>query len=166
MIIPGAQLCDVCSTQSSCQPSDSALHHILNHLVSPLSLSQPTLLGQMKWNKISMHLPPDPVHQPAPSAMFPIHLAVANAILAFRHARSTCAEELEHHVHVASDNLVKSCVNCWCNGFEYYSHSLVDCCWSPNELRNEVWKKWKSSLSLPIGCCFYCSCPQKVWSIK
>lgn len=161
-MMPQAQLCGICACQSNCQlPIDPALHCIPDHLVPPM----PSINGTGNTNEISRQLPllPNPVHQPAPSATFSTHLAAANASLAFSEkVRSTRSEELGHCVHLTCDSLAKSCVNCWCNGFEYHSHSLAECRWSLTVLRNNNWKTWVSNLRLPVGCCFYCGCPQKV----
>lgn len=165
-MVPLAQLCDVCTTgmQSNCQP-DSALHRIPDHLAPPFpSSSQATIFGTSSGNEMSMQpsLLSDPLHQPAPSATFLTHLAAANSVLGFGKPRPTGAEELGCRVRIACDNLSKSCVNCWCNGFEYHSHSLADCPWSLTDLHGKSWKMWLSALRLPVGCCFYCGCPQKV----
>ena len=152
-MVPHAQLCDVCAMQSNCRP-DSALHHIPDHLAPPFPSSQPM--------SAQLSLLSNPLHQPAPSATFLTHLAAANSILAFGKPTPTVAEELGRRVRIACDSLSRSCVNCWCNGFEYHSHSLADCPLSLTDLRGKSWKVWLSALRLPVGCCFYCGCPQKV----
>ena len=159
-MVPHAQLCDVCTMQSNCQP-DSALHHIPDHLAPPLPSSQPTSFGTSNGNDMSTQLSllSDPLHQRAPSATFQTQLAAANSVLAFGKPRPTGADELGCRVRIACDSLAKSCVNCWCNGFEHHSHSLADCL---TDLRAKSFKIWLSALRLPVGCCFYCGCPQKV----
>lgn len=69
-------------------------------------------------------------------------------------------------IRIACDRLASSCVNCWCNGLEHHSHRLADCRLKPINLCNdsENLRKWLSTLRLPIGCCFYCGCPLKVYS--
>jgi hypothetical protein len=163
-MMPHAQLCDVCVAQSNCRLPDHALHHIPDHLAPSLPSSPPTKFRMSITNEMSpqLSLLSDPIHQPAPLATFPTHLAAANSTLAFGKARSTVAEELGRSVRIACESLAKSCVNCWCNGFEYHSHSLAECRWSPTSLHDEKWKAWLSALRLPVGCCFYCGCPQKV----
>jgi hypothetical protein len=71
-------------------------------------------------------------------------------------------EELGGFVRTAGDNLAKSCVNCWSNGLEDYSHLLDECRLKPFELRSGEWREWRKTLRFPVGCCFYCGCPQNV----
>jgi hypothetical protein len=159
-MIPGAQLCDVCATESSCQIPDPSLHRIPDHLAPITPSCQPDVfrLGE---SVESSALLPSPLSQPAPLATFATHLAAANASLAFGKV-STHAEDSGRSIRIACENLAKSCVNCWCNGFEYHSHSLAECRWRPTGLLDEGWSRWLLTLSVPVGCCFYCGCPQKV----
>ena len=157
-MISHAQLCDVCEAESGCEVPDPGLRRIPDHLTHSTPSSQPDILrsGESMRPSARTALLPSPLNQPAPSATFATHLAAASASLAF--AKSpTHAEELGRFIHVACENLAKSCVNCWCNGFEYHSHSLSDCHWRPSGQLNEGYH-----LNLPVGCCFYCGCPEKV----
>lgn len=83
-------------------------------------------------------------------------------------SRSSKIENLDDKgpgtIRIACDKLASSCVNCWSNGLNYHSHRLVDCPFKPIDLCNENWKKWRSTFRLPISCCFFCGCPQKVSS--
>ena len=83
-------------------------------------------------------------------------------------SRSSKIENLDDKgpgtIRIACDKLASSCINCWCNGLKYHSHRLVDCPFKPIDLCNENWKKWRSTFRLPISCCFFCGCPQKVSS--
>lgn len=159
-MLPHAQLCDVCVSQLGCQPSDQDLHHFpvpsppkpspycpIQLRSPPGTLTQPATL-------------PEPHRRPAPLATFAHHLAAANAHLAV--GRVSSDEDPGRSIRIACGNLVKSCANCWCNGFEYHSHSLAQCPCKPVSLHGENWKKWVPALRFPVGCCFYCGCPQKV----
>ena len=152
-MLPGAQLCDVCMAQSSSQFPDPGLHRIPDRLASgaPVhTLAQLTPLFNQR-------------NQPAPSATFATHLAAANASMAFEAVvRPTKIEESGHSIRVTCERLAKSCVNCWCNGLEHHSHRLPECLLKPIEFNN--WQKWASTLRFPVGCCFFCGCPQKVRS--
>lgn len=153
-MFPRAQLCDICMDQSTRQPQDAGLCPIPDHLAPSVSVdttTQPTPR-------------PNLPNQPALSATFPAHLAAANSCLSFGAVIPTHTEELGHTVHIACEILATSCVNCWCNGLEYHSHSLDGCRLIPTGLNlgNESWRKWVSIIRLPTGCCFYCGCPQKV----
>jgi hypothetical protein len=166
VMLPHAQLCDLCMAQSSCQLPDSGLRPIPDHLAPTLPSCRLNLntLEPCKPAEppAQLALLPNPLNQPAPSATFANHLAAANACLAFGRVRSTHTEDLARSIRIACDNLAKSCVICWSNGFEYHSHCLAECHWRPIGLCDENWRKWESTLRLPVGCCFYCGCPQKV----
>lgn len=152
VMLPGAQLCDICMTQSSSQFPDPGLHRIPDHLAPGKPVDAPAQLTP-RFNQ---------QNQPAPSATFATHLAAANASLVFEAVRPTEIEDSGHSIHVACEGLVKSCVSCWCNGLEHHSHRLTDCLLRSDEIDNL--QKWASTLRLPVGCCFYCGCPQKVRS--
>ncbi len=156
-MLPHAQLCDICSLQFTSEHPDQGLHCIPGDLAPP-ALPSPDAQKQLT-------LVPDPLKEPAPSASFAIHLAAANSCLVFGKAGFTRAEELGGFIRTAGDNLAKSCVNCWSHGLEYHSHHLGECRWRPFELLSEKWGEWRKTLRLPVGCCFYCGCPQKVHSI-
>lgn len=160
-MLPRAQLCDLCTAQSSDQPPGTSLLRIPDLLIPPLEIDNAQKI-QSADAPPKHELLPDPLKQLAPLAKFSNHLAAANACLASGKVKSTTAEELGGSIRIACDNLAKSCVACWCNGLEYHSHSLADCHWKPSGLCDENWRKWVSTLRLPIGCCFYCGCPQKV----
>jgi hypothetical protein len=161
-MIPNAQLCDVCEAESS-SDIPAGLHRIPDHLAHAIPSCRPDIfqLGKPVQSSTQQTPLPSPLNQPAPSATFATHLAAASASPAFGKS-FTHAEELGSSIHAACENLAKSCVNCWCNGFEYHSHSLADCHWKPTSLLDEGWKRWESTLPVPVGCCFYCGCPQKV----
>jgi hypothetical protein len=163
VMIPNAQLCDVCEAQLRCEVPDPGLHSIPDHLAPAVPSSQPQIFRSSESAQSSMPpaLLPNPLNQPAPSATFATHLAAASASLASVKS-PTHSEELGHSIRVACDNLAKSCVNCWCNGFEYHSHSLAACRVRPIGLLDEGWERWLSTLDIPVGCCFYCGCPQQV----
>jgi hypothetical protein len=124
---PHAQLCDVCEAQSSCQVPDLGLQRIPDHL-APSIPCQPDVfrLNESTQSSTRAALLPSPLNQLAPSATFATHLAAASASLAFGKS-STHAEDLARSIRLACENLAKSCVNCWCNGFEYHSHGLAEC---------------------------------------
>lgn len=151
-MLPGAQLCDVCMAQSRSQFPDPGLHRISDHLAPGIPADAQAQLAP-RFNQRN---------QPAPSATFATHLAAANASLAFEAVRPTKIEESGHSIRVACENLVKSCVSCWCNGLEHHSHRLAECLLRSVEI--DDLRKWASTLRLPVGCCFYCGCPQKVRS--
>jgi hypothetical protein len=75
---------------------------------------------------------------------------------------SHCDEELGHYIHIACDVFAKSYVNCWCHGFEYCFYTLAECDLCSFGKCDEEWQKWVKLLCFPVGCCFYCGCPQKV----
>ena len=152
-MIHGAQLCDVCAAEATCQDPDPNLRHIPHSFQRGFSRSDKLVESSTR-----SALLPSPLNQPAPSATFAHHLAAASASLAFGKS-SIHAHELGHSIRIACDNLAKSCVNCWCNGSEYHSHSLAECRWWPAGLG---WERWLLTLRIPTGCCFYCGCPQKV----
>lgn len=156
-MLPRAQLCDICSVQFMCKQPDQGLLYIPDGLAPPAS--SPDMQRQLA-------LLPDPFKQPAPSASFSTHLAAANSCLEVGKAGFTHAEKIGGFIRTAGDNLAKSCVNCWSNGLEYHSHPLHECRWRPLELRSEKWKEWRKTLRFPVGCCFYCGCPQKVCLLK
>jgi hypothetical protein len=135
------------------QVSDPGLHRI------PVELAP---MSHLQTDLSTSHLFPSPINQPAPSASFSHHLAAANACLAFGKATPTSDEELGRYIHVACNVLAKSCVNCWCHGFEYYSHTLAECDLYSFGKNDEEWQQWVKLLRFPVGCCFYCGCPQKV----
>jgi hypothetical protein len=139
-MLPHAQLCDICS------PPDQCPHHI-SEAVAPPTLPSPDVAPL-----------PDPLKQLNSSAT----LAAANPCLDLGMAGLPRAEELGGFIRTAGDNLAKSCVNCWSNGLEYHSHPLDECRWRPIELRSGRWLEWRKTLRFPVGCCFYCGCPQKV----
>lgn len=153
-----AQLCDICSAQFGCTQPDQALYRIPEDLAHP---ALPPVDVQKQLTRL-----PDPLLQPAPSATFGIHLAAANSCLAAGKAAFVHANDLGSIVRTASNNLAKSCANCWSNGLEYHSHPLDECRWRPFELCSAGggWKEWRKSLRLPVGCCFFCGCPLKVCS--
>lgn len=162
-MFPGAQLCDVCVAQSSCQLPDPGVRRIPADL-APIIPSQHPDISQTHTITDAPVYPtrlPDPIRQPAPLATFATHLAAANACFAFGKVIPTDMEDLGRCIRIACDRLAKSCVNCWCNGLNYHSHSLAECRWTAS-LLNENWRKWRSKLRLPIGCCFYCGCSEKV----
>ena len=159
VMLPGAQLCDVCSAQLNCEQRDPGLHRIPDDLAPSSIQTRGPIDARTRLALLS-----DPLKQPAPSASFGTHLAAANSCLAFGNARTTCAEELGGIIRTACDNLAKSCIACWSSGLEYHSHSLNECRWGRIELRSEKWKKWVKALRLPVGCCFFCGCPRKVCS--
>jgi hypothetical protein len=139
-MLPHAQLCDICS------PPDQCPHHI-SEAVDPPTLPSPDVAPL-----------PDPLKQLNSSAT----LAAVNSCLDLGVAGLPRAEELGGFIRTAGDNLAKSCVNCWSNGLEYHSHPLDECRWRPIELRSGKWLEWRKTLRFPVGCCFYCGCPQKV----
>ena len=158
VMLSNAQLCDICATQLDCQPPDQLLR-IPNELASAPP-SRPLVAFQIVKPPALL---PEPLRQPAPSATFTHHLTAANAaVAAGRLVKPTKVEELGGSIRIACNTLAKSCVNCWCNGFEYHSHRLVECPCKPVNLYDDNWKKWTLALRLPFGCCFYCGCPQKV----
>jgi len=157
-----AQLCDVCEAQLHLQPPDSDLHRIPDYLSPGLSVRPLKAFQSCKpadaptqWSCL-----PDPCRQPAPNAMFTHHLAAANACLSA--AKTNYGEDPSYTIRVACNNLSKSCVNCWCNGFKYHSHSLANCPYRPAGFLSEDSKRWIAAIRLPVGCCFFCGCPQKV----
>ena len=152
-MLPSAQLCDVCMAQSSSQPSNPGLHRIPDHLApgTPVNTTPAQLTPRFNQQ-----------NQPAPSATFTTHLAAANASLVFEAVRPTKIEESGHLIRVTCESLARSCVSCWCNGLEHHSHRLAECPLRSVEFDN--WQKWASTFRLPVGCCFYCGCPQKVRS--
>lgn len=154
-MFPHAQLCDVCKAQSIGRPADEGLHPIPDHLAPALPSRG------LNSDAVQRKSIPDPLKKPAPLATFTNHLAAANACVALGKVRFTDTD-LGGSIREACDNLAKSCVNCWCNGLEYHSHTLAECRWRPANLRDESCKKWVSTLRLPIGCCFFCGCPLKV----
>jgi hypothetical protein len=156
-MLPHAQLCDNCLAQLNCQP-DPGLHRIPGAFIQPC--------GPNDNVRTQLALLPDPLSQPAPSASFGIHLAAANSCLAIGRVRIARAEELGAIIRIACDNLAKSCVACWSSGLECHSHSLDECRWGRVEFRSETWKKWMKTIRLPVGCCFFCGCPQKVRCIR
>jgi hypothetical protein len=157
-----AQLCDVCEAQLHCQPPDSDLHRIPDYLSPGLSVGPLNAFRSSQPADISTQcsLLPDPLRQPAPNGVFAHHLAAANACLSG--AKANYGEDPSYSIRVACNNLAKSCVNCWCNGFKYHSHGLVDCPYRPAGFLGENSKKWIAAIRLPVGCCFFCGCPQKV----
>ena len=157
VMLPHAQLCDICSLQFTSEQPDQGIRRIPEDLAPP-ALPSPDARKQLT-------LVPDPLKEPAPSASFATHLAAANSCLLFGKAEFTRAEELGGFIRTAGDNLAKSCVNCWSNGLEYHSHRLDECRWRPFELRSGKWGEWRKTLRFPVGCCFYCGCPKKVCPI-
>jgi hypothetical protein len=156
-MLPHAQLCDICSLQFTSEQPGQGLHRI------PEDLAPPALPSSDVRKQLA--LVPDPLKEPAPSASFAAHLAAANSCLVFGKAGFTRAEKLGGFIRTAGNNLSKSCVNCWSNGLEYHSHHLDECRWRPIELRSGKWLEWRKTLRFPVGCCFYCGCPQKVGPI-
>jgi hypothetical protein len=159
-MLPGAQLCDICTSQLSCQNPDTGLHRVPDYLAPSRRVD---IVPPCK-TKQQITALPNPLNQPAPLASFATRLAAANSCLAFGKTGSTRDKELGCLIHTASDNLAKSCVNCWSSGLEYHSHPLAECHLSPPGLCGKTWKKWLKDFRLPNGCCFYCGCPQKVCS--
>jgi hypothetical protein len=158
VMLSEAQLCDVCEAQLHIPPPHSRLHLIPQYL-SPFRQLD---ISPFKPADVSTQfsLLPDPLRQPAPNAKFAHHLAAANACLST--GKSNDSEDSSYYVRVACNNLAKSCVNCWCNGFKYHSHSLADCPYRLVGSLSENQKRWITSIRLPVGCCFFCGCPQKV----
>lgn len=157
-----AQLCDICASQLHCQPPDSGLHRIPDYLTPGPSFHQ---LNTFKLHKLvgapmNCTILPDPLRQPAPLATFTHHFAAANALLSADKANR--GEDRGYTIRLACNNLAKSCVNCWCNGFEYHSHNLVECPYRPAGFSSQNWQRWIAAIRLPVGCCFFCGCPQKV----
>jgi hypothetical protein len=152
-MLPKAQLCDTCTAQLSCPPPDPGLHCIPAEL-PPTSHLQP--------DSSTSHHFPGPINHPAPLASFSHHLAAANAYLGFGKTKPTSDEELGRYIHVACNVLAKSCVNCWCHGLECRSHTLAECDLRSFGESDKEWQKWVKLLRFPVGCCFYCGCPQKV----
>jgi hypothetical protein len=152
VMLPSAQLCDVCMAQFSSQFPDPGLHRIPDRLTPGIPVDTPA------------QLPPRSIqrNQPAPSANFATHLAAANASLVFEAVRPTKIEESGHSIRMTCESLARSCVSCWCNGLEHHSHRLAECLRRSVEFDN--WRKWAATLRFPVGCCFYCGCPQKVCS--
>lgn len=158
-MLPAAQLCDVCTTQSNRPPLDSNLYPIpalpSSRLCDVIQPSQSTdFRAQVKCL-------PDPMIQPAPLASFATHLAAATSF-ADGSVKSSRFDQECHAIRLAGDHLSKTCSNCWSNGFEFNSHSLAECPLRPFDLESGSWIKWVSMLRFPIGCCFYCGCPHKV----
>lgn len=155
VMLPSAQLCDICMAQSSSQFPDPGLCRIPDHLAPRIPVDTPAQHAQLKpqFNQRN---------QPAPSATFATHLAAANASLVSEVVRPTKIEESGHSIRLTCEGLTRSCVSCWCNGLEHRSHRLDKCPLRSDEFDN--WQKWASKLRLPVGCCFYCGCPQKVRS--
>ena len=152
VMLPSAQLCDICMAQSSSQFPDPGLHRIPDHLDSSSRIPVDTPAQLMpRFNERN---------QPAPSATFATHLAAANSSLVFEAARPTKIEELGHLIRMSCESLTRSCISCWCNGLEHHSHRLVEC--RLRSVEFDKWQKWASTLRLPVGYCFYCGCPQKV----
>jgi hypothetical protein len=152
-MLAGAELCDICAAQSSTTRPNSGLQRIPGDLVItslPVDVMQPSA---------PLRLLPDPIAQPAPTASFSHHLAAANACLTFGKSKPTSEEEFGLYVRIACDRLAKSCVNCWCHGLEYHSHTLSEC--RLMAIGGGL-QKWTGSLRFPAGVCFYCGCPQKV----
>jgi len=156
-MLPSAQLCDLCSAQLNCEQPDPGLLCIPGDLASTfIQIPGPSNV----WTRLA--LLSDPLKEPAPSASFGTHLAAANSCLAIGKARITYAKEFGGIIRTACDNLAKSCIACWSSGLEWHLHSLNECQWGRIELLSERWKKWVKTLRLPVGCCFFCGCPQKV----
>lgn len=164
-MLSNAQLCDICAAQLSCKPPDQHLLQIPEELAaaSPLRPLVTSQIVKPSDTPVPPVLLPDPLRQPAPLARFDHHLAAANAsVAAGRLIKLTKAEHSGGSIRAACQNLANSCVNCWCNGSEYHSHCLAECPCKPVALSSENWGKWTSAFRPPIGCCFYCGCPQKV----
>ncbi len=142
-MLPHAQPCEICSAQFRCKQSDQWPPHILEAVAPP----SPDVRKQLA----------DPLEQLDPLASSATNLAAGNSCLDLPRT-----DELGGFVRTAGDNLAKSCVNCWSKGLEDYSHLLGECRMRPFELRSGEWREWRKSLRFPVGCCFYCGCPQKV----
>jgi hypothetical protein len=153
-MLPKAQLCDICAAQLSCPPPDHDLHHI------PAEL---TATSRLQPDPSTSHALPSSINHPTPSASPSQHFGTANASVGYRKSKPTSDEELGYYIRAACEVLAKSCVNCWCHGFEYRSHNLAECELLLFGERDEEWRKWVKLLRFPVGCCFYCGCPQKVW---
>ena len=146
-MLPHAQPCDICSAQFRCKQPVQCPRYILETVAPP---ALPSL-------DVGKQPLPDPLEQPDPLVSSAMDLAGGNSCLDLPRT-----EELGGFVRTAGDYLAKSCVNCWSNGLEYYSHLLDECRWRPFELRSGEWREWRKTLRFPVGCCFYCGCPQKV----
>lgn len=159
-MLPAAQLCDVCATQSNHPPLDSNLHPIPALPSSRLSdVIQPSQSADFQ---AQLKRLPDPMTQPAPLALFSTHLAAATSSLTDESVKYSHFDQECHTIRLAGDHLSKTCSNCWSNGFEFNSHSLAQCRLRPFDFEGDSWIKWVSMLRFPIGCCFYCGCPHKV----
>src|SRR5262245_28636785 len=164
-MLPGAELCDICLAQSTCAAPDMRLHPIPDHLAPTLPSRRLEPPRQNLLEEASA-IVPNPINQPAPLASVATHLAAANSCLELAKMTSTQDDQLGYIIRTASDNLSKSCISCWSNGFEYHSHCVDDCSLQPLCLHDDRWRAWRLSIRFPVGCCFYCGCPQKVCSFQ
>ncbi|KAF9486674.1 hypothetical protein BDN71DRAFT_1437414, partial [Pleurotus eryngii] len=86
-------------------------------------------------------------------------------VLESRHEQRTSASvTIALLVLKACRSLCTICVACWFHGalLQSQSHRLQDCERHGNFFRTPAWDLWKKELRLPVGCCYFCGCPQKM----
>ncbi|KAG5223759.1 P-loop containing nucleoside triphosphate hydrolase protein [Salix suchowensis] len=169
-MLPLAQMCDVCFQQfqqlaSGTLPQFDASYHS-PHRRPSTSLIKPTSPPVNPLHALSV-LPTHPLRQPAPQASFANRLLAAWKVLESRHEQRTSASvTIALLVLKACRSLCTICVACWFHGalLQSQSHRLQDCERHGNFFRTPAWDLWKKELRLPVGCCYFCGCPQKTFS--
>ena len=181
MMIPGAQLCDVCKAQLTEEPPTAPMpfpDHLLLDYCTPVSHVSDQHLGNGRqliptnWvtkqhtsaptpqptNSLAS-IPSNPANHPAPSGTFGNHLLAAQASI--KHSDTSPSNLHRRSIHKAVQILSNCCPYCWSRGTKCDTHRLHECVpYTTQHLPS--WKAWKRHLKFPAGCCFFCGCPLKV----
>lgn len=156
VMLPRAELCDVCETQLPLSPPRSGPHRFPANLVERFGDSTTFLLmreeSEPSCRTFSRGL--DTRVHPNPS---PAGAGVRNYF-----ATKPNRDQSGATVFKTCQSLKSSCVLCWFLGAGGVSHRFGDCSNSKSLLERSVWKPWVAQLRLPRSCCCFCGCPTTV----
>jgi hypothetical protein len=163
VMLPGAQLCDVCECEAACAPPETGPVRFPDYLLPLYKCSNPApIKAHIPSKQQPKFLTPTPAdlisNHAFPLANIRNHVAPTQATLNLPEYSEVCGLE----VYLACEVLVKSCVCCWSQGLDHHSHTLPGCPFNGANETHQEWKNWGKTIRLPPGCCFYCGCPLKV----